>query len=61
MFLNLSLQRLKLDYVDLYLIHMPFSFHCDTSNYTPRKNDDGTIMLDCSNDNVDTWRVQKRK
>ncbi|KAJ8941671.1 hypothetical protein NQ314_010316 [Rhamnusium bicolor] len=55
-FLKMSLERLKLSYVDLYLIHMPFSFVCNESNFTPQINEDGTFRLDVDNDIVGTWK-----
>ncbi|KAF5298739.1 hypothetical protein FQR65_LT09608 [Abscondita terminalis] len=58
-FLNLSLSRLQLDYVDLYLIHTPFAFKCD-SNFTPQIQDDGNFALDI-NDNVLTWKAMEEQ
>ncbi|KAJ8973048.1 hypothetical protein NQ317_011328 [Molorchus minor] len=60
-FLKMSLDRLKLRYVDLYLIHMPFSFLCDESNFTPLKNEDGSFCLDVDNDIVGTWKVMEQQ
>ncbi|KAF5288490.1 hypothetical protein FQA39_LY15419 [Lamprigera yunnana] len=56
-FLKMSLQRLDLDYVDLYLIHTPFAFKCD-SNFTPQIQDDNNFALDV-NDNVLTWKAME--
>lgn len=53
----MSLQRLQLDYLDLYLIHMPFSFVCNEETLTPAINEDGSFKLDLENDNVETWKV----
>ncbi|VEN64780.1 unnamed protein product [Callosobruchus maculatus] len=55
-FLKLSLERLKLDYVDLYLIHMPFSFHCNDAGNAPLKNEDGSFSLDTENNILETWK-----
>lgn len=60
-FLTMSLQRLQLDYLDLYLIHMPFSFICNEETLTPAHNEDGSIKLDLENNNVETWKVFDKK
>lgn len=52
----MSLNRLKLSYVDLYLIHMPFGFICDET-LTPKSNPDGFFELDKSTDHIATWKV----
>lgn len=57
-FLKLSLERLQLDYLDLYLIHMPFSFVCNEETLTPAINEDGSFKLDLENNNVETWKVR---
>lgn len=56
-FLKMSLERLQLNYLDLYLIHMPFSFVCNEETLTPAINEDGSFKLDCENNNVETWKV----
>lgn len=56
-FLKMSLERLQLDYLDLYLIHMPFSFVCNEETLTPAINEDGSFKLDVENNNVETWKV----
>lgn len=58
-FLNLSLRRLQLDYVDLYLVHLPFAFVCDETTLTPAVNEDGSIRVDFDTDNIATWKVLK--
>ncbi|XP_022920703.1 aldo-keto reductase family 1 member A1-like isoform X2 [Onthophagus taurus] len=60
-FLKLSLNRLKLDYVDLYLIHMPFAFQMNESTMTPLQNPDGTFVLDLETDNVATWAAMEEQ
>lgn len=57
-FLKMSLERLQLDYIDLYLIHMPFSFMCNEDTLTPVIKPDGTFELD-NNDNIATWKVSR--
>ncbi|KAJ8923970.1 hypothetical protein NQ315_006746 [Exocentrus adspersus] len=60
-FLKMSLEKLKLSYVDLYLIHMPFSFHCNETNLTPLVNEDGSFSLDTNNDLLGTWKVLEQQ
>ncbi|XP_023311655.1 alcohol dehydrogenase [NADP(+)]-like isoform X2 [Anoplophora glabripennis] len=60
-FLKMSLERLKLGYVDLYLVHMPFSFHLNEANLTPSVNEDGSFSLDTESDIVETWKVMEQQ
>ncbi|CAH0690078.1 unnamed protein product [Spodoptera exigua] len=55
-FLNLQLKRLQMTYVDLYLIHVPFGFHCDPETLTPKVNEEGNYELDMDTDHVATWK-----
>lgn len=48
-----SLKNLKLDYLDLYLIHWPHSFKYSGADNFP-KNADGSIIYDYT-DYLDTW------
>ncbi|XP_050296681.1 1,5-anhydro-D-fructose reductase-like [Anthonomus grandis grandis] len=59
-FLNLSLEKLQLSYVDLYLMHMPFSFHLNEATMAPLINEDGSFSLDLV-DYVDTWKVMQKQ
>ncbi|KAH1006447.1 1,5-anhydro-D-fructose reductase isoform X1 [Dendroctonus ponderosae] len=59
-FLKLSLKKLNLDYVDLYLIHMPFSFQLNECSLSPLVNDDGSFALDPV-DYLDTWKVMEEQ
>lgn len=56
-FLEMSLKRLKVCYVDLYLIHLPFAFICDETTLTPAVDCKGNFKLDKATDHVAVWRV----
>lgn len=58
-FLMLSLQKLKLDYIDLYLMHMPFAFKLNEETLSPALNPDGSYQLDKQNDIIETWKVME--
>jgi len=58
-YLTTSLRRLQLDYVDLYLIHVPFGFIPDTTSENPAKNADGSYVLD-NTDLLAVWKVTFR-
>ncbi|KAG5899518.1 hypothetical protein JTB14_008207 [Gonioctena quinquepunctata] len=60
-YLKLSLSKLNLSYVDLYLIHMPFSFHCDEAAFAPLVKEDGTFSLDVNNDIIGTWKEMEKQ
>jgi aldehyde reductase len=57
-FLKLSLQKLKLDYVDLYLIHFPVGFvgNKDDNDLFP-KDDNGMSLLEMNTDHISLWKV----
>ncbi|XP_056634750.1 aldo-keto reductase family 1 member A1-like [Diorhabda sublineata] len=60
-YLKLSLSRLNLDYVDLYLMHMPFSFHSNKDNTAPLVKEDGTFSLDIESDITATWKQMEKQ
>jgi alcohol dehydrogenase (NADP+) len=53
-----SLKRLRLTYLDLYLIHTPFAFQ-PGDNQDPR-DDKGNIIYDRGVTLLDTWRAMER-
>ncbi|KAK6635131.1 hypothetical protein RUM44_000380 [Polyplax serrata] len=56
-FINLSLAKLQLSYVDLYLIHTPFGLNYrDDETMIPMKPDN-TVDLDLSTDLQALWKV----
>src|ERR1700748_1329834 len=52
-----SLDRLKLNYLDLYLIHTPFAFQPGDEQH-PR-DQDGNVLYDRSVTLLDTWRAME--
>ncbi|XP_043496164.1 aldo-keto reductase family 1 member A1-like [Polistes fuscatus] len=60
-FLKLSLERLGLDYLDMYLIHMPFAFALDKNSYVPAAREDGSYILDLDTDPVSVWKEMEQQ
>ncbi|XP_043671068.1 aldo-keto reductase family 1 member A1-like isoform X2 [Vespula pensylvanica] len=60
-FLKLSLERLGLDYLDMYLIHMPFAFILDKNVYAPATLEDGSYILDLDTDPVSVWKEMEKQ
>lgn len=59
-YLKMSLKKLQLNYVDLYLIHMPFAFVCNEDSLSPAVDSNGSFILDLSHDNIETWKVDQK-
>jgi alcohol dehydrogenase (NADP+) len=53
-----SLKRLRLDYLDLYLIHTPFAFQ-PGEDQDPR-DENGNVIYDKSVTLLDTWRAMEQ-
>ncbi|XP_076235142.1 aldo-keto reductase family 1 member A1 isoform X2 [Calliopsis andreniformis] len=60
-FIKLSLEKLGLDYVDMYLIHMPFAFKLDKDVYAPATHEDGSYILDTDTDPVSVWKEMEEQ
>ncbi|XP_045478114.1 aldo-keto reductase family 1 member A1-A-like isoform X2 [Harmonia axyridis] len=60
-YLQMSLERLQMNYVDLYLVHMPFSFLGNPETHAPLTNEDGTFRLDVDNDVIGTWAEMEKQ
>lgn len=56
-FLKLSLERLGLQYVDMYLIHSPMGLMHEKDKFTVARNEDGSVVIDENTDHVATWKV----
>ena len=52
-FLKASLEKLQLDYVDLYLIHMPFGYMRDAYDEGHTEGD----SVDFNTDHLAIWKV----
>uniref|UniRef100_A0A8D9A9R2 Alcohol dehydrogenase [NADP(+)] A n=1 Tax=Cacopsylla melanoneura TaxID=428564 RepID=A0A8D9A9R2_9HEMI len=54
-FVNQSLKCLRVDYIDLYLIHMPFTFKSNSERNGPLKEPDGSLVK-ARTDHVQIWK-----
>lgn len=57
--LKKSLEKLKLDYLDLYLVHTPFSF-VEGDDLHPR-NEDGSFKIDNTTDHIAVWKEMEKQ
>jgi len=57
-FLQQSLDNLQLDYVDLYLIHVPFGVE-PLGDQPLQKDKDGKIILDLTTDHAAIWAAME--
>ncbi|XP_043271577.1 probable Rho GTPase-activating protein CG5521 isoform X3 [Venturia canescens] len=60
-FIKLSLEKLGLDYLDMYLVHMPFAFVQDAESFAPAINEDGSYVLDVDSDPVSVWKEMEKQ
>ncbi|KDR09443.1 hypothetical protein L798_00664, partial [Zootermopsis nevadensis] len=57
-YLKRSLDNLGLDYVDLYLVHVPFGFLEKGEDIHPVESD-GNILLDKSTNHINIWKAME--
>ena len=55
---EMSLNRLRLDYLDLYLIHTPFAFQ--PGDQQDPRDQNGNVIYDRNVTLLDTWRAMER-
>lgn len=55
-FLKLSLAKLQLDYVDLYLIHCPIGLKYIDDNNTFPLGEDGNLVMDYGTNHIALWK-----
>lgn len=55
--LSSSLNSLQLEYVDVYLIHMPFALY-STPSGDFRRHENGDVVSDLESSHVETWKVR---
>ena len=53
----MSLKNLDLDYIDMYLVHAPFSFKPKADYSGPIIHENGDFEIDKINDIVEVWKV----
>lgn len=54
-----SIKKLKLDYIDMYLMHWPLAFKENTNTLWPRNLEDNEV-IESNVDFVDTWEAMTR-
>ncbi|XP_076638005.1 aldo-keto reductase family 1 member A1 isoform X2 [Colletes latitarsis] len=60
-YIKLSLNKLGLDYLDMYLIHMPFAFKLNEITCAPATHEDGSYVLDLDTDPVSVWKEMEEQ
>jgi len=58
-FLTKSLTALQVEYVDLYLIHLPIGFQDKGDGSLWPTDETGAIITDPSTDHISLWKVSK--
>ncbi|XP_001601107.1 aldo-keto reductase family 1 member A1 [Nasonia vitripennis] len=59
-YLKKSLKDLQLDYLDLYLIHVPFAFVEEEGNLFP-KHENGELKIDHNTDHIAVWAEMEKQ
>lgn len=59
-YLRKSLERLQLQYLDLYLIHGPFGMQADSTGESLGLSEDGCPTLDLTTDHLAIWKEMER-
>ncbi|KAL6267392.1 hypothetical protein P5V15_000467 [Pogonomyrmex californicus] len=60
-FIKLSLEKLGLDYLDMYLVHMPFAFKLDENTSVAATDENGSYILDFNTDPVSVWKEMEEQ
>ncbi|XP_044746203.1 aldo-keto reductase family 1 member B1-like [Coccinella septempunctata] len=60
-YLKKSLENLQLDYLDMYLIHVPFAFKEDGNNLYPLAPDNRSIDMDSTTDLRAIWQEMEQQ
>ncbi|XP_014489229.1 PREDICTED: alcohol dehydrogenase [NADP(+)]-like [Dinoponera quadriceps] len=60
-FIKLSLEKLGLDYLDMYLVHMPFAFKLDEGTHAAATDEDGNYILDLDTDPISVWKEMEEQ
>jgi diketogulonate reductase-like aldo/keto reductase len=58
-FLTESLTALQVEYVDLYLIHLPVGFQDNGDGNLWPTDETGAMLVDPSTDHISLWKVSK--
>jgi len=53
-----SLKRLRIEYLDLYIIHTPFAFQLGDNQDS--RDENGNVIYDSTVSLLDTWRAMER-
>ncbi|KAF4517437.1 hypothetical protein B566_EDAN005046 [Ephemera danica] len=60
-YLGRSLERLQLDYVDLYLVHVPFGYKERGEDEIHPRDEKGNMLIDTSTDHLAIWKEMENQ